>query len=458
MSNNAILLTDSYKVSQYRQYIPGTEVVYSYLECREGSIFPEVCFFGLQYCLKRYLEGKVVTKDKIDEADALLSQHFNNPTIFNRRGWEHILNKHDGHLPVSIKAVSEGTCVPISNVIMTVENTDPECFWLTNYLETVLMSSCWYASTVATQSREMKKVLLSYLEETGDPLLVDFKVHDFGFRGVSSVESAGIGGCAHLVNFRGTDTLEALVFARDYYGCPIAGYSIPAAEHSTMTSWGQSKEKEAFKNMLEQYPEGMVAVVSDSYDINNAILNSWHSLKEQVLSRKGILVIRPDSGKLPDTVLQVLGWTGQVFGMSKNEKGYLVINPKVRIIQGDGIDFAMMKTILQAMKLAGWSADNVAFGSGGGLLQKLNRDTMRFAFKCSSITVNGIEQDVFKSPAGDPRKSSKPGRLKLVLEGNKLVTVSQGNSQVDHLLEVFRDGRILLPTTLDIIRERAFVV
>lgn len=463
--NNLLLLTDSYKVTHWRQYPPGTETIYSHFMCRDGATYPETCFFGLQYYLKKYLEGQVVTKEKIDEADSLLSKHFNDSTLFNRKGWEHILEKYDGRLPIKIKAVQEGTCVPTGNVMMTVENTDPQCSWLTSYLETLLVQ-CWYGSTVATQSREMKIMLLNYLEDTGDPLLVDFKLHDFGFRGVSSVESAGIGGCAHLVNFKGTDTLEALVFARDYYNCPIAGYSIPAAEHSTMTCWGLKRQNEAFKMMLDQYPTGLVAVVSDSYDINSAIMGSWHILKEQVHARDGILVIRPDSGKLPDTLLQVMAWTGQVFGIEKNSKGYMVLHPKVRIIQGDGIDYQSFKTCLKALKSARWSADNIAFGSGGGLLQKLNRDTQRFAFKCSSATINGVEQGVYKQPSTDPRKHSLPGRMKLVLGAEspvsggrpKLVTAGPNDPRTDYLLEVFLNGQILHTTTLDEIRERAFVV
>jgi len=462
--NNLLLLTDSYKVTHWRQYPPGTEYVYSYMECRDGAVFPETCFFSLQYILKKYLEGKVVTKEKIEEAAALFAQHFNDPTLFNRKGWEYILEKHDGHLPIRIKAVQEGTCVPINNVMMTVENTDPACAWLTSYLETLLVQ-VWYGSTVATQSREMKIMLLNYLEDTGDPLLVDFKLHDFGFRGVSSVESAGLGGCAHLVNFKGTDTLEALVVARDYYSCPVAGYSIPAAEHSTMTCWGSKGQNDAFRNMLEQYPTGLVAVVSDSYDINSAIMGTWHTLKEQVYARDGILVIRPDSGKLPDTLLQVIAWTGQVFGTEKNAKGYMMLHPKVRVIQGDGIDFPTFKTCLQALKSARWSTDNIAFGSGGGLLQKLNRDTQRFAFKCSSAIINGVEQAVFKQPSTDPRKHSKHGRMKLVLGAEspvaggkpKLVTAGPGDPRTDYLLDVFLNGKVMYTTTLDEIRERAFV-
>ena len=233
-SSNIILLTDSYKVSHHRQYPPGTQNVYSYFESR-GGVFPETVFFGLQYYLKQYLAGKVVTRERIDEAAELFSQHFGDADLFHRAGWELILERHGGRLPVVIRAVPEGTVAPVSNVLMTVENTDPDCFWLTNYLETLLVQ-VWYGSTVATQSRDMKRTLLESLEETGDPTLVDFKLHDFGYRGVSSVETAGVGSAAHLINFLGTDTLAGIVVARDFYDCPMAGFSIPPAEHSTQNS------------------------------------------------------------------------------------------------------------------------------------------------------------------------------------------------------------------------------
>lgn len=452
---NPLFLTDSYKVSHYKQYPPGTERVYSYFESRGGA-FADVLFFGLQYYLRRYLAGVQVTRAHIDEADEFYARHFGN-RVFNRAGWEHIVSAHGGRLPVVIKAVPEGTIVPVSNVLMTIENTDPRCFWLTNWLETLLVQ-VWYGSTVATQSREMKKVLLNYLHETGDPQLIEFKLHDFGFRGVSSVETASVGCVAHLVNFRGTDTVVGLVMARDYYDCPMAGHSIPAAEHSTITSWGREHEVDAYANMLAQYPDGLVAVVSDSYDIFRACSELWgRQLKDKVLARNGVLVVRPDSGDPPETVCRVLELLGETFGTTTNAKGFKVLEPHVRVIQGDGIDYKMLGEILSAMKARGWSADNVAFGSGGGLLQKLNRDTLKFAFKCSSIHIAGHDRDVFKQPITDNGKRSKAGRLKLVRQSGRFMTVPESAPGTDELRVVFRDGELIEPTTMEEVRKRAAV-
>ncbi len=233
---NTILLTDSYKMSHWQQYEPGTTEVFSYFESRGGR-FSEVMFFGLQYIIDRYLTRKITMAD-IDEAAALCTEHFGSDTLFNRKGWERIVYIHGGRLPLRIRAVPEGTVVGVSNVLMTAENIDPQLPWLTNVMET-LLSQVWYPSTVATLSHATRKMILSYLERTGDTSLIDFKLHDFGFRGASSVESAGIGGGAHLVNFKGTDTVPALTFLRDWYGAETAaGFSVPASEHSTITSWG----------------------------------------------------------------------------------------------------------------------------------------------------------------------------------------------------------------------------
>lgn len=454
MDWNVLLLTDSYKLSHHKQYPPGTRAVYSYFESRGGQ-FADVVFFGLQYYLMEYLSGPVVTRDKIAEAAAISRQHFGTDEIFHHQGWAHILERHAGRLPVRIRAVPEGTTVPVHNVLMTIENTDPACYWLTNYLETLLVQ-VWYGSTVATQSREMKKVVLAALAETGDPTLADFKLHDFGCRGVSSVETAGLGACAHLISFRGTDTVPGLVIARDYYGCPMAGVSIPAAEHSTITSWGKANEVNAFANMLAKFPEGAVAVVSDSFDIFHACAKLWgEELWSDVTQRHGTVIIRPDSGDPVEVVCKVLDILAGCFGAETNTKGFKVLNPHVRVIQGDGIDYHSMKAILDAMKAKGWSADNVAFGSGGGLLQKLNRDTLKFAFKCSSILIDGEERDVFKQPITDIGKQSKRGRLKLLKTDAGYTTVHEHDAGGDELVTVFEDGMLKRAWGLDEIRKRA---
>ncbi len=451
--------TDSYKVSHAKQYPPGTEKVYSYFESRgmPAGWRDGVVFFGLQYYLKKYLNVYFTQLD-VDMAEQLWNAHLG-PGMFNKEGWQYILDKHRGRLPVSIKAVPEGSVVPFRNVMMTVENTDPEVPWLTNWLETILCQ-LWYTCTVATQSREMKRRIKRFLDATGDPEGLPFKLHDFGYRGVSSQETAALGGAAHLVNFQGTDTFAGCEMAMEYYRSEMPGFSIPASEHSTITSWGKENELAAFKNMLDTYPSGLVACVSDSYDIYNACEKLWPSLKKQIMGRDGTLVVRPDSGNPVLVVLSVLKLLGEQFGYETNDKGYKVLPPQLRVIQGDGIDISSMCEILENMERQKWSADNIAFGSGGGLLQKLDRDTLQFAFKCSNITVNGEDRDVFKDPATDPGKHSKRGKMKLVRdrykdEKEQYATVPLNQPGTDQLVEVFRDGEILVEHTFDEVRKRA---
>lgn len=459
--DNLLLLTDSYKLSHYVQYPKGTENVYSYLESRGGR-FGHSVFFGLQYLLKQYLAGSVVKYWAINEAERLAKAHLGGENTFNRAGWEYIANEHNGFLPIRIKAVDEGTVVPVKNVLMTVEVTDPKVYWLTNYLETLLVQ-LWYPITVATQSWHMKGILLDYLRDTGDESLIDFKLHDFGFRGVSSVETAGIGGAAHLVNFKGTDTIAGILMAQRNYHSDMPGFSIPASEHSTITSWGKDHEAAAMRNMLEQYPTGPVACVSDSFDIYKACENIWgDKLRMEILKRDGFLVVRPDSGNPLEVLPRIMTILEDKFGASVNSKGYKVLNPKVRVIQGDGIDFETMPAILDTLRKDGWSADNIAFGSGGGLLQKLNRDTMKFAFKCSSITVNGEERDVFKQPITDAVKVSKKGRLKLIKaygsHGSIYTTTREDeNDNPNELKVVFENGKLTREQTFEEVRVKAEV-
>jgi nicotinamide phosphoribosyltransferase len=463
LNDNIILLTDSYKVSHARQYERGTGNVFSYFESRGGE-FDRVVFFGLQYILKRYLAGVQVTQAHIQEAELMYNAHLQ-PGLFNKAGWEHIAEKHFGRLPISIKAVAEGSVIPTHNCLMTVENTCPECYWLTNYIETLLVQT-WYPSTTATISHHMKGTITKALERSGDPALIGFKLHDFGCRGVSSMETAALGGAAHLVNFLGTDTVPALQLLRQYYGCSMAGYSIPAAEHSTITSWGREHETEAYANMLDQFPTGLVAVVSDSWDIYNAVKNIWGgTLRSRVVARDGTVVIRPDSGDPRKVVPDLLDLLGKRFDVLTNDKGYKVLDSHVRVIQGDSIDRNSLGEILEAIMSRGWSADNVAFGSGGGLLQQCNRDTLKFAFKCSSTIVNGQRRDVYKQPVGAAWKNSKRGRVMLVrdamfesIAGSQYATITEDNNRLgleNQLIEVFRDGELLVDDTLDQIRARS---
>lgn len=449
LAKNIILNTDSYKASMFKQYPAGTTGVYSYIESRGGR-YDETVFFGLQAFIKEYLLEPITQKD-IDIAEAVWGAH---GEPFNKEGWEYILDVHKGYLPVVIKAVPEGTVVPVKNVLATIENTDPNCFWLTTWLETALLRAIWYPTTVATQSKSIKNVIKEYLEKTGDPSLIDFKLHDFGARGVSSLESAGIGAAAHLVNFMGSDTMSGILFAREYYGADMAGFSIPAAEHSTITSWGREGEVNAYKNMLDMFakPGAILAVVSDSYDVFNAAENLWgEQLKAQIVESGATLVIRPDSGDPVSVNAKLIRILADKFGYTTNAKGYKVLN-NVRLIQGDGVDELSIRSILGNFLVHGWSADNIAFGMGGALLQRIDRDTQKFAMKCSSAQIDGKWVPVQKDPVTDSGKKSKAGRVTLYQNREGKFFSGVEDWEQPALIEVFRDGKLMNEISFDEVR------
>lgn len=346
----------------------------------------------------------------IDYAEMVITAH---GEPFNRKGWEYILKKHNGYLPIRIKAFKEGMIIPSKVPMITVESTDEQVPWIAGYIETILLK-VWYPITVATISYTIKKQMLKYAEKTSDnPDDIIFKLHDFGARGVSSEESAGIGGMAHLMNFRGTDTMSALVYARMYYNASIAGFSIPAAEHSTIISWGKENEAKAYENMLNKFlkKNTLVAVVSDSYDLYNAIENIWgKKLKKHIESSEGMVILRPDSGEPLEVVMKSLELLEKSFGCTINSKGYKVLN-NVRIIQGDGINTELILSILELISKKKYSIDNISFGMGGELLQKINRDTYSFAMKASSVNIGNEEREIYKAPLTDKSKKSKKGKI-----------------------------------------------
>lgn len=454
---NLLLRTDSYKASHWLQYPPGASRVHSYIESRGGA-FPATVFFGLQAYLKEYLSRRV-TRDDVEEAAAIFAAH---GEPFNRDGWQLLIDRYQGRLPVEIRAIAEGTIVPVGNPLVTIENTDPDFYWLPSYLETELLRAVWYPTTVATVSASAKAVIRRYLEATSDDVAgqIGFKLHDFGARGVSSLESSALGGMAHLINFLGTDTVIALKAARRYYGADMAGFSIPAAEHSTITSWGREGEAAAYRNMLAQFakPGSILAVVSDSYDIYNACDKIWGSeLRQAVIDSGATVVIRPDSGNPAEVVLTIAQILANRFGTTTNSKGYRVLN-NVRIIQGDGINLDSLRTCLSNLYHNGFAADNIAFGMGGGLLQQVNRDTQKFAMKCSAMLVGDEWRDVYKQPVGDASKVSKKGHFALVDRGGMLQTVSRAAGESvagDRFQTVFKDGDLVQETSFDAVRARA---
>jgi nicotinamide phosphoribosyltransferase len=413
---NFILNVDSYKTSQFNQLPPKTNNMYAYIEAREKNKF--VLFFGLQMFLKEYMSSPITLSD-IDEAEEFLSLH---GVPFNRAGWERIVNVYGGNLPIAIYALEEGHVVPSGTVLVTIENLDMTNLpWLTSYVETALLRGVWYPSTVASNSFSAKEKILRHLNASSDDPegQIPFKLHDFGARGVSSFESAGIGGCSHLVNFRGTDTITGLLYARKFYNELMAGYSIPGMEHSTVTAWGRHSEIAAYSNMLDKYlrPKTILAAVSDSYDLWNAVKNMWgDTLRERVMSSGAVVVVRPDSEDPITTPTKVVKILEEKFGVTVNNKGYKVLHPSIRVIQGDGINNPNIDSIYYELRNSGYSTDNLNLGMGGQLLQGVTRDDYSFAQKNSAINIDGVWSDTYKEPSGAPEKNSKRGRFMVIKE------------------------------------------
>lgn len=458
---------DSYKYAHFQQYVPGTSFVSSYIESRGveiGKTWKDMVFAGIQYYLSEYYSQPLVTEASLKRAARRVPQH---GVTFNEAGFRLLLNRYGGYMPLKIQALPEGIIVPLKTPLVQVVNTDPDFEWLTSFVETKSLR-IWYPCAVATLSMQIKRIIKVFMEATaGHTDGIDFMLHDFGSRGVSSSESAVIGGLSHLYNFKGSDTFEAVEAADWLFNEEMAAYSVDAAEHSTITSFGPNKEKEAFEHLLSIYgnkENKIFSIVSDTYDIYNACSNLWGgTFKPQVQSLGEInsrLVVRPDSGDptvVPVECIQILM---DKFGYTVNKKGYKVLPPYIRVIQGDGINEASIKTILWNMKMHGLSAENIVFGMGGALLQQVNRDTLKFAMKASAMknpnVNNGEWYDVFKQPKTDPGKDSKRGRLAVVYENGEYETINEANlGTSENLLEtVFENGEVLRTCSLETIRYR----
>lgn len=460
MKTNMLLNTDSYKASMLTQYPPNTQTVYSYIESRGGR-YKNTVFFGLQAFIKEYLMTPF-DKNDIDEAEEMWAAH---GEPWNRAQFDYVLSKFGGYWPVRIRAVAEGSVVPTQNILLDIENVGGEATRLfTTYLETALLRAIWYPTTVATNSREIKKVIRKYLVNTGSDLSgLPFKLHDFGARGASSYETSMLGGMAHLVNFMGTDTISATVGASRFYREKMAGFSIPAAEHSTITSWGRDNEVEAYRNMIRQFakPGAIFAVVSDSYDIYNAVENLWgDALRQDIADSGATLVVRPDSGNPVEVVTRVAQLLAERFGYTTNQKGFKLLN-NVRVIQGDGVNIDSITAILQNLQDNGFAADNLAFGMGGALLGAPQRDDQKFAMKCSAVQIGDQWVDVYKDPITDPGKTSKKGRLELVFDGGlgsesyKTIPSLYVGKRNKVLRTVYEPGKLLVDDSFEEIRERA---
>jgi nicotinamide phosphoribosyltransferase len=461
--NNVALLVDSYKYSHWLQLPERISGMSEYLEARGGP-FAYSRFFGLQAIIKRHLLRRFT------ESDAEVARSIIEP--FNMAGWLRIAREHGGRLPVEIHAVPEGTDVPVSNALMRVVNLDPELAWLPTFLET-LLQQVWGPTTVCTLSAHVRDIIKHDLEKTcDDPSSnISFKLHDFGLRGLSNMTSGGQLGLAHLVNFMGSDTVPALIEAMNYYNADgVVGFSIPAGEHSEILAWGADGEAEYFRNLFERFLQKgkVVAAPIDTYDMAYCLETLiCDEFRERIMTSGGTYVARPDSGDPVEVVPWTLKTLAKAFGTATNDKGFKVLHPSVRVIFGDGMSLDRIRATNQAVITAGFSVENVTYGMGAGLLQKIDRDVQRFAIKASAVQhEDGTWVSIRKTVSSDPSKASKAGRLALVHNhgwndvsrhnnGWETVPFERLNGREDQLRCVYRNGELLVDDTFDAVRARA---
>ena len=441
--HNIIIDVDNYKHCHYSLYPPGTEYVSSYIESRGGDL-PSTMFVGLQAYLREYLMRPITLED-IDEAEFIEREQ---GMHFNRENWLGILNDHDGFLPVEIEAVPEGTVLPPKNVLVQLINTDPKYFWATSFFETSLLRAVWYPTTIGSVSWLCKQLIRDSLEHTSDnPGVLRHMLHDYGARGVSSQQSAALGGMAHLVNFNQSDTLPGIIAAKRYYNAGHVSNSGPNSEHAGFCAWGRENEAAALSNMLDMYADnGVALLLTDTYDHDNCVKNIiGRELNEKIRNFPGLVGVRPDSGDLVQVTSDTTEWLMDAFGYEVNSKGYKVLPPYVRVVQGDGLSFPVLPKIFIELERRGLSTENAVYGMGGGLLQHFHRDTMNFGQKASAVCVNGEWRDIYKSPTGSEFKVSKKGRLALKFENGTYTTVPRASIPPEEnvLVPVFRNGKLL---------------
>lgn len=499
----APLLLDAYKLSHPDQFPPGTEYVYSNTTPRKSRIkgVDEVVVFGLQYFIKEYLinqwgEWFSLPKEEAISVMKRVTDRFLGEDSVKIARYEEL---HDlGYLPVLIKALPEGMKCPIGVPFMTIINTDNKFYWVTNMLETLTQTVIWQGITSATIAHQYRKLLNKHADASGDLGFVDFQGHDFSMRGMSSVETAALSAAAHLLSFKGTDTVPSLTFLEEYYNANLdnefIGCSVPATEHAVMCTYGDMDERETFRHLIQDvYPNGIVSIVSDTWDLWRVLNEYMPSLKDVIMKRDGKLVVRPDSGDPVDITCGVKDFVtrdgkyyvpswdnhngdynereinaniakGVVellwdeFGGTINEKGYKVLDPHVGCIYGDSITLDRAQQICERLEAKGFASTNIVFGIGSFTYQYNTRDTFSIACKATWAQVNGETRELFKDPVTDDgTKKSAKGLLQVVRENGRLHLKDQATPDEEssgELIPVFQDGVLLKEYSLQEIRER----
>lgn len=472
MRNNLILNSDSYKTSHWLQLPELTDGMYSYGEARGSDHgYTEVVQWGMTAIIKKYFL-KPITAADVAQAGRFVDRHMG-PGVFNYDGWNYIVEKHNGYLPLRIRALPEGTVVPLKNVMFAVKETDPKCAWLVSYFEPILLQ-LWYPSTVATISFSMRKMIEEYFEksvDTRDAGSIAFKVHDFGFRGAAVPEAAEIATAGHLLSFAGTDSMRGIAALYDFYGLDeeddnsMPAFSVIASEHSTMcaNSDADRRDDEPALEMLVRLMEtqgGIISGVADTYDVFNYVELVCTKYRDRIMAADGVFVVRPDSGDATVIPVLLIERLLKGFGYRVNDKGFKVLPDCIRVLQGDGVNEKSMRIILDKLMDLKISADNIIFGIGGALVQHCDRDWLKWAMKGSSISVDGKQRDLYKDPITDSVKRSKKGRVTTFKDSqgqyfsDRIELAEVNKNIVDQLVTVFENGQLIFEEPFPTIRAR----
>jgi nicotinamide phosphoribosyltransferase len=486
---NPLLLTDGYKTGHHQQYPKGTTLVYSNFTPRSNKYGPKgvdkVVSFGQQMVMRQihdafHLEFFSQPKHEVcGEMKRELSMYLG--TDYDVSHFEAL---HDlGYLPIVVKIIPEGELVPIKVPVLTIYNTHPDFYWITNYLETIISNLLWKPMTSATIAHTYRKVLTKWQEKTDKERawFVDWQAHDFSMRGLDSIDATISSGIGHLTSFLGTDSLPALGGARKYYGeTGFIGGSVNATEHSVMCAGTKDDEIGTFRRLLETYPTGILSVVSDTWDLWEVCTHHVRVLKDEILARDGKLVIRPDSGNPSDIVCGyntaevheyhdydtnhpsykgVIELLWDVFGGTVNEQGYRVLDPHIGAIYGDSITLERAEEICRRLASKGFASTNIVFGVGSFTYQYNTRDTFGFAMKATYVEVNGEGREIFKDPiTDDGTKKSATGLLHVTKHsenGYMLVDkVSWATEANGELTPLYANGNFIDTTTLTVIRAK----
>lgn len=494
----ALTDTDAYKLGHIHMYPEGTEYVLSNFTDRGSRIegVTHTVHFGLQAFLHSWIQDawKPFFEASEDEVADLYDEFTTSILGPNNVGSDHIRALHRlGYLPLRFRSLPEGSKVPLRVPKFTVENTHPEFFWLTNYIETAMSAEIWQPATSATIADRFRNLLDEWaVKTTGSTEGVQWQGHDFSFRGMAGVDAAAASGAGHALSFTGSDNLNVVNYVDDFYG-PAEGLvvgSVPASEHSVATAFGPSDEKGYFLRLLEQNPTGILSAVSDSYDLWNVLTNVLPEIKEQILARDGKLVIRPDSGDPVDILTGSLKWPEdklrwpdsvrdedtrtpaevgvvellwQTFGGTVNEQGYMVLDPHIGVIYGDSITYDRAQRIMERLEAKGFASTNVVFGVGSYTYQYQTRDTFMSAMKATWVQVNGEGIDIYKDPTTDNgTKKSARGRISVLknerdeYELTDSTTIPRGSDVEDHvdnaLETVWEDGKFVKTQTFAEVR------